>query len=135
MTRSASPSFAANFALTALRVVAAVMFLQSGTTKIFSWPVGVPEGTVIETFSQIWIGGCLEIVCGALLAVGLLTRISAFLMSGMMAVAYFQFHAKSGFWPAENGGLAAVLYCFLWLYFAAAGAGPWSLDAMRSSRR
>ena len=78
---------------------------------------------------QIWFGGFLEVVGGALLALGLFTRPVAFLLSGEMAVAYFQFHAPGGFWPAVNGGTAAALYCFVWLYFSAAGAGPWSLDA------
>ncbi len=68
---------------------------------------------------------------GALLLFGLFTRPVAFLLSGEMAVAYFQFHAPLGFWPNMNGGVAAVLYCFVWLYFSAAGAGPWSLDAKR----
>jgi len=79
--------------------------------------------------SQIWIGGVLELVGGALLLLGLFTRPVAFLLSGEMAVAYFQFHAPQGFWPTLNGGVPAVLYTFVWLYFSAAGAGPWSLDA------
>ena len=81
--------------------------------------------------SQLWIGGVLETFGGLLLLVGLFTRPVAFLLAGEMAVAYFQFHAPNGFWPTMNGGSAAVLYCFVWLYFSAAGAGPWSLDAMR----
>jgi len=81
--------------------------------------------------SQIWFGGFLEVVGGALLALGLFTRPVAFLLSGEMAVAYFQFHAPGGFWPVLNGGVSAALYCFVWLYFSAAGAGPWSLDARR----
>jgi putative oxidoreductase len=84
--------------------------------------------------SEIWVGGALEVLGGALLAVGLFTRPVAFLLSGEMAVAYFQFHAPNGFWPVLNGGMAAVLYCFVWLYFSAAGAGPWSLDAWRTSQ-
>jgi putative oxidoreductase len=68
---------------------------------------------------------------GALLLVGLFTRPTAFVLSGMMAVAYFQFHASASFWPTVNGGVAAVVYCFLWLYLAAAGAGPLSLDGLR----
>lgn len=116
---------------TALRVVAAWMFFLSGATKIFGFPVAMPEGASAEAWSQIWIGGWLEILSGTLLALGLFTRPAAFLMSGMMAVAYFQFHAGEGNWlyPTANGGVAAVLYCFVWLWFAAAGAGPWSLDA------
>lgn len=79
----------------------------------------------------VGIGGLLEVVGGGLMLVGLFTRPVAFVLSGMMAVAYFQFHAPGGFWPTVNGGVPAVLYCFVWLYFSAAGAGPWSLDAKR----
>jgi putative oxidoreductase len=81
--------------------------------------------------SQLWIGGVLELVGGALLLLGLFTRPAAFVLSGMMAVAYFQFHFPHSFWPTLNNGVPAVLYCFIWLYFSAAGAGPWSLDAKR----
>jgi len=129
---SAQPHpFATTFSLTALRIVAACLFLCSGTTKLFAWPGSMPDGVVIERFSQMWIGGVLEILGGGLLILGLFTRPVAFLMSGMMAVAYFQFHAPQGgwLWPTVNGGTLAVLYCFLWLHFAAAGAGPWSVDA------
>lgn len=115
-----------------MRIVAAFPFILSGTMKTFAFPAGIPpEGGTAPLMSQIGIGGALEVVCGALLLVGLFTRPVAFLMSGMMAVAYFQFHAPQGFWPVLNGGIPAILYCFLWLYFSAAGAGPWSLDAMR----
>jgi putative oxidoreductase len=82
-------------------------------------------------FTQIGLGAFLEVVCGGLLLVGLFTRTAAFLMSGQMAVAYFQFHFPGGFWPTMNGGVAAVLYCFIWLYISAAGGGPWSLDGWR----
>jgi len=115
-----------------LRIVAALIFIQAGTVKLLAFPVGMPPNGGTASFpSQIWIGGFLEIVGGALLALGFFTRPVAFLLSGMMAVAYFQFHAPGGFWPAVNGGTAAALYCFVWLYFSAAGAGPWSLDAQR----
>ena len=115
-----------------LRIVAALMFTLAGTVKLFAFPAGMPPGGGTASFpSQIWIGGFLELVCGGLLLLGLFTRPAAFLLSGMMAVAYFQFHAPGGFWPAVNGGTAAALYCFVWLYFSAAGAGPWSLDARR----
>lgn len=118
--------------LSLLRIVAAFMFLLAGTMKTFAFPQGVPpNGGTVPLLSQAGIGGVLEVVCGALLLVGLFTRPAAFLMSGMMAVAYFQFHAPGGFWPTVNGGVAAALYCFVWLYISAAGAGPWSLDAKR----
>ena len=115
-----------------LRIVAGAMFLLAGTTKIFAFPAGMPPSGGTAVFpSQIWIGGMLEVVCGGLLLLGLLTRPAAFLMAGQMAVAYFQFHAPGGFWPTLNGGGSAVLYCFVWLFFSAAGPGPWSLDARR----
>ena len=100
--------------------------------KLFAFPIGMPPNGGTASFpSQVWIGGPLEVVGGALLAVGLFTRPVAFVLSGMMAVAYFQFHFPGGFWPVVNGGTAAVLYCFVWLYFSAAGPGPWSIDAWR----
>lgn len=81
--------------------------------------------------SQLGLGAVLEVVGGSLLVLGLFTRPVAFLLAGEMAVAYFQFHAPKGFWPTVNGGQLAILFCFVWLYFSAAGAGPWSLDAAR----
>lgn len=115
-----------------LRIVAAFIFIPSGTMKLFAFPMGMPpDGSTAKLMSQIGIGGILEVFGGALLLVGLFTRPVAFILSGEMAVAYFQFHAPQGFWPIVNGGTGAVLYCFVWLYFSAAGAGPWSLDAMR----
>ena len=115
-----------------LRIVAALMFMLAGTTKLFAFPAGVPpNGGTVPLFSEAWIGGALECVGGALLLVGLFTRPVAFVLSGEMAVAYFQFHFPKGFWPSVNGGMSAALYCFVWLYFSAAGAGPWSLDAKR----
>lgn len=117
--------------LSVLRIVAAVMFMQAGTVKLFGWPMAMPGGGTPEMFSQVWIGAVLELVGGALLIVGLFTKPVAFILSGEMAVAYFQFHAPTGFWPVVNQGQPAVLYCFIWLYLSAAGAGPWSLDAFR----
>ncbi len=115
-----------------LRIVAAFMFMLSGTMKLFAFPAGIPpDGGTVPLISQMGLGGVLETFGGGLLLLGLFTRPVAFLLSGEMAVAYFQFHFPKGFWPVMNGGVAAVLYCFLWLYFSAAGAGPWSLDARR----
>jgi putative oxidoreductase len=115
-----------------LRVVAASMFILAGTTKLLAFPAGVPpHGGTVPLMSQIGLGAVLEAFGGGLLLVGLFTRPVAFLLAGEMAVAYFQFHAPQGFWPTMNGGVAAVLYCFIWLYFSAAGAGPWSLDSRR----
>ncbi len=117
-----------------LRIVAAFLFLQTGTMKLFAFPIGAPpNGGTVPLFSQLWIGAVLEVVGGALLLLGLFTRPVAFVLSGEMAVAYFQFHFPNGIWPVANGGTAAALYCFVWLYFSAAGAGPWSLDSRRKS--
>ena len=114
-----------------LRIVAAFMFMQAGTVKLFGWPMAAPGGGSLDLMSQVGIGAMLEFVGGALLLVGLFTRPVAFLLSGEMAVAYFQFHFPNGFWPVVNQGQPAVLYCFIWLFFSAAGAGPWSIDALR----
>jgi len=117
-----------------LRIVAAFIFITAGTTGLFAFPAGIPPaGGTVPVMSQLWIGALLELVGGGLLLVGLFTRPVAFVLAGEMAVAYFQFHFPSSFWPTINQGVPAVLYCFLWLYFSAAGAGPWSLDALRES--
>jgi putative oxidoreductase len=118
--------------LSLLRIVAAFMFILSGTMKLFAFPIGMPpDGGTAKMMSQVGIGGILETFGGALLFLGLFTRPVAFILSGEMAVAYFQFHAPQSLWPIVNNGVNAALYCFVWLYFSAAGAGPWSLDAKR----
>jgi putative oxidoreductase len=115
-----------------LRIVAAFMFILAGTSKLFAFPVGMPpHGGTAKLLSEAGVAGVLEVFGGALLLVGLFTRPVAFLLAGEMAVAYFQFHFPSSFWPTVNGGVSAVLYCFVWLYFSAAGPGPWSIDARR----
>lgn len=115
-----------------LRIVAALIFIQTGTMKLFAFPVGMPpNGATAPFMSQVGLGGILEVFGGALLLIGLFTRPVAFLLAGEMAVAYFQFHFPQSFWPVINQGSPAALYCFVWLYFSAAGPGPWSLDAMR----
>ena len=115
-----------------LRIAAAAVFILPGTTKLFAFPTGVPPaGGAVPLVSQLGFGAVLEVFGGALLLLGLFTRPVAFLLAGEMAVAYFQFHAPKGFWPVVNGGMPAVLFCFIWLYLSAAGAGPWSLDARR----
>jgi len=115
-----------------LRIVAAFIFIPSGTMKLFAFPAGIPpDGGTVPLMSQMGIGAVLEVFGGGLMLIGLFTRPVAFILSGEMAVAYFQFHQPQGFWPIVNGGTDAVLYCFVWLYFSAAGAGPWSLDAKR----
>ena len=125
----------APYLLSVLRIVAASMFLQAGTVKLFGWPMAMPGGGAPPMLSQIWFGAMLELIGGTLLFVGLFTRPVAFLLSGEMAVAYFQFHQPNGFWPIVNQGQPAVLYCFIWLYFSAAGPGPWSLDALLRRNR
>ena len=118
--------------LSVLRIVAAFMFMQAGTVKLFAFPMGMPpNGGTAQLISQIGIGGVLEAFGGALLFLGLFTRPVAFVLAGEMAVAYFQFHGPKSFWPVVNGGVPAVLYCFIWLYLSVAGGGPWSLDARR----
>jgi putative oxidoreductase len=118
-----------------LRIVAALLFILFGMTKLFAIPYGIPPlGHAAIPLTQPWFAGVIECFGGALLLLGLFTRPVAFLCSGEMAVAYFQVHAHMGFWPMKNGGMPAVLYCFLWLYFSSAGAGAWSLDALRQPR-
>jgi len=115
-----------------LRMVAAFMFILAGMVKLFAFPAGMPpNGGTVTLMSQLGLGAILETFGGALLLLGLFTRPIAFLLAGEMAVAYFQFHFPGGVWPVLNGGVSAVLYCFVWLYFSAAGAGPWSIDARR----
>ena len=125
---AAWPHFAP-YILSLLRIVAAFVFITSGTEKLFAFPAGVPGGGTVPLMTQIGIGAILETFGGLLLLVGLFTRTVAFLLSVEMAVAYFQFHAPGSFWPTVNHGTAAILFCWIWLYLSAAGGGPWSLDA------
>jgi putative oxidoreductase len=120
--------------LSVLRIVAGFLFIVHGTQKLFGVPIGLPGGPPALQ-SLTGAAGVIEVVGGALLLLGLLTRPIAFVLSGEMAVAYFMKHAPTGFWPIVNQGELAALYCFLFLYFSAAGAGPWSLDALIFSRR
>ena len=120
-----------------LRVVAGLLFLQAGGMKLFDWFGGIPSefGGHPRIMSQVWIGGALEFYGGAAVMLGLFTRPVAFILSGEMAVAYFQFHQPKGFWPVQNHGEPAVLLCFIFLLLAAHGAGAWSLDAWRLRSR
>jgi len=114
--------------LSILRIVAAVLFFEHGSQKL----LGIPASEhVPEMLSLPWIAGVLELVGGALLALGLFTRPVAFLVSGEMAVAYWMAHAPKSIFPVLNGGDSAILYCFIFLYLVFAGAGPWSLDNAR----
>ena len=110
----------------ALRIVAACTFFLHGTQKLFAFPTG----SRVALMSMLGAAGVLETVGGAMLISGLLTRPVAFVLSGEMAYAYFTSHLPRGPWPTANGGELAVVYCFLWLFFSAAGAGPLSLDAI-----
>ena len=115
-----------------LRVVAGLLFLQAGGMKLFDWFGGVPPafGGHPPFLSQVGIGGALEFFGGTAILLGLLTRPIAFVLSGEMAVAYFQFHQPHGLWPIQNHGEPAVLLCFIFLSIAARGGGDWSLDAL-----
>jgi putative oxidoreductase len=119
-------------ALSLLRIVAALLFVLHGTSKLVNFPpfaMALPEpGTML------WIGAILELVGGLLLLVGLFSRPVAFILSGEMAVAYWMFHAPQSTFPSVNMGEAAVLFCFIFLLVAAAGPGPWSLDASRGRK-
>ena len=108
-----------------LRILAAGTFLTHGTMKLFGWPA--PMEFPLNTL--MYVAGLLEVAGGLLLVVGLFSRPVAFVLSGMMAVAYFMAHAPGGFFPVLNGGEPAMLFCFVFLYIAAAGPGPWSVDA------
>ncbi len=121
--------------LSVLRIVAAFLFMQFGTAKLFAFPAAVmPGGGTAPPGSLVWVAAVLETFGGLLLLLGLLTRPVAFVLSGEMAVAYFHAHAPHGFWPVLNQGAPAALFAFVFLYLSAAGGGPWSLDALRRGR-
>jgi putative oxidoreductase len=121
--------------LSVLRIVMGLLFITFGTMKVFGYPPMPPGMPPIPLMSQMGIGGMMEVVGGILIALGLFTRPVAFILSGEMAVAYFQFHAPQAFFPTANNGVPAVLYCFLFLYLVFAGAGAWSLDALIARSR
>jgi len=115
--------------LSVLRIVAGIQFLQHGTQKFLSFPARTNAAP--ELVSLLGLQGCLEVVGGVLIVLGLFTRPVAFILAGDMAVAYFMVHSPRNFFPAVNGGDLAILFCFVFLYLAAAGGGIWSLDARR----
>jgi putative oxidoreductase len=115
----------------ALRVVTGLLFLEHGMTKILHWPATeyFPAGQPLPTL--MLVAGILELVGGVLITAGFFTRITAFVLAGQMAAAYFMAHMPQSFFPVQNMGDAAILFSFVFLYFAAAGAGPFSVDESR----
>jgi putative oxidoreductase len=114
-----------------LRIVTGLLFMEHGTQKFLSFPPGQMAGMGLTLSNPGAYAGIIELLCGFLVAIGLFTRPAAFLASGAMAVAYWYAHAPKDFFPVNNMGDAAILYCFVFLYLAAAGAGPWSVDGAR----
>jgi putative oxidoreductase len=117
--------------LSILRIIAGLLFMQHGLSKLFGFPSAAMHPPFL---TLLWFAGVLECFGGALVALGLFTRVAAFLLSGEMAVAYFMVHAPQGFFPLLNHGELAVLDCFVFLFLAVAGGGEWSLDRLRGSR-
>ena len=127
---SAVDSMCASWAprlLSILRIVTAFLYFCHGTQKMFGFPV--PARAPFELMSMSGASAVLETVGGALLMLGLFSRPVAFILSGHMAFGYFIAHASRGLWPIANGGELAIMFCFTFLYIAAAGPGPWSVDA------
>lgn len=118
--------------LAVLRIVAGIMFAMHGTQKLFGFP---GEKETVELFSLMGVAGVIELVGGLMIAFGLFASVAAFIAAGEMAVAYFMAHAQQGWNPLLNEGEKAVLYCLLFLYIAARGAGAWSIDATRGRKR
>lgn len=119
-------------ALSVLRIVAGLLFMEHGLGKLFGFPVWPTPHGGPPFLSELWFAGVLELLGGLLVALGLFTRPAAFVLSGEMAIGYWTAHAPKSFFPLVNGGDAAVLYCFVFLYLAAAGAGAWSVDRARA---
>jgi putative oxidoreductase len=119
--------------LAVLRITTGLAFLHHGTAKFFGLPFVEYFKDGVPLFSLLGLAGILELVGGVLIIVGLFTRVTAFVLSGMAAVAYFMAHGSQGFFPATNGGEAAYLYTFIFLFLAAAGAGAWSIDGSRKA--
>jgi putative oxidoreductase len=121
-------------ALSILRIMVGLLYLEHGLAKIFGFPA-LPNHAPYHLFSLVpGVAGILEAVGGALIALGLFTRPVAFILAGEMAFAYFMSHAPRSFFPLVNAGDAAILYCFIFLYFFVVGAGVWSLDQLWTSR-
>ena len=118
--------------LSIMRIVTGFLFMQHGGQKIYGFPV--PQRYEFDLLSMSGVAGTLELLGGFLIIIGLFTRPTAFILSGLMAFAYFIAHAPKDFWPILNGGELAALYSFVFLYLAAAGAGEWSVDYLRSRK-
>jgi putative oxidoreductase len=120
--------------LSLIRIIVGLMFFEHGSQKLISFPPGEHAGMPVS-FSLPGLSGVFEFIGGALIALGLFTRPTAFILSGMMAIGYFTVHAPQNFYPVNNMGDAAILYCFIFLYLVFAGPGPWSIDAASPMRR
>jgi putative oxidoreductase len=118
--------------LSLVRIMTGLLFLAHGSAKFFLFPSTQYFSEAVSLFSFTGFIGATEVVGGILIILGLFTRIAAFVLSGFMAVAYFMAHAPQGFHPINNGGELAIMFSFVFLYFATAGGGPWSLDARRA---
>ncbi len=119
--------------LSLLRIIAALLYLQHGLMKMFHFPAAQP-GVGDPLPPLLLAAASIELVGGSLIAIGLFTRPAAFVCSGMMAVGYFLSHAPKSFWPGLNGGEPAILFCFIFFYVVFAGAGSWSVDALRGGK-
>ena len=129
------PSPWSNRVLALLRIVAGLVFVSAGTMKLVGYPPSPVPIPPFGAFSELGLAAVLETFGGLAIVLGVLTRPVAFVLSGEMAVAYFQFHAPQSVFPTVNNGIPAVLYCFLFLYLAFEGAGAWSVDALLARRR
>ena len=129
LARDAAPHL-----LSLLRIMAALLLLQHGTQKLLGFPPMPPGRSAPEFLTLIWFAGVIELIGGVLLAIGLFSRATAFILSGELAFAYWIGHAPRGFLPIVNAGELAALYCFVFLYLAAAGPGPWSVDRLLNRR-
>jgi putative oxidoreductase len=117
--------------LALLRIIAALLFMEHGTAKLFHFPV--PQPGVPDPLPPLLLAAAIiEIVGGVLLILGLFTRLAAFVMAGEIAIGYFMFHFPQSFWPVVNQGDAAILFCFIFLYISSAGPGAWSIDGSRN---
>jgi putative oxidoreductase len=121
--------------LSLLRIVSGLVYTTAGTMILFGYPKSPVPMPPLSLMSEMGIGGLLELIGGILITIGLFTRPVAFVLAGEMAVAYFQFHAPQSFFPTVDNGVAAVLYCFIFLYLMAAGGGAWSVDALIARRK